>query len=84
MSDKLKRNRDVAKVSTASVHLTFNIVASRTLMALASASPSRPSDVALTYASQGYVLDTGRVVLSGSAAELLARGDLHDIYLGKR
>ncbi|AZF06077.1 ABC transporter ATP-binding protein [Pseudomonas sp. R5-89-07] len=41
-------------------------------------------NVALTYASQGYVLDTGRVVLSGSAAELLARGDLHDIYLGKR
>ena len=41
-------------------------------------------NVALTYASQGYVLDTGRVALSGSAAELLARGDLHDIYLGKQ
>lgn len=41
-------------------------------------------NVALSYASQGYVLDTGRVVLSGSAAELLARGDLHDIYLGKQ
>jgi branched-chain amino acid transport system ATP-binding protein len=41
-------------------------------------------NVALNYASQGYVLDTGRVVLSGSAAELLARGDLHDIYLGKQ
>ena len=40
--------------------------------------------VALNYASQGYVLDTGRVALSGSAAELLARGDLHDIYLGKQ
>ena len=41
-------------------------------------------NVALTYASQGYVLDTGRVVLGGSAAELRARGDLHDIYLGKQ
>lgn len=41
-------------------------------------------NVALNYASQGYVLDTGRVVLSGSAAELLARGDLHDIYLGRQ
>ncbi|RMP67331.1 hypothetical protein ALQ18_03384 [Pseudomonas marginalis pv. marginalis] len=41
-------------------------------------------NVALNYASQAYVLDTGRVVLSGGAAELLARGDLHDIYLGKQ
>ncbi len=41
-------------------------------------------NVALNYASQAYVLDTGRVVLSGSAADLLARGDLHDIYLGKQ
>ncbi|SDT03884.1 hypothetical protein [Pseudomonas trivialis] len=39
---------------------------------------------ALSYASHGYVLDTGRVALSGSAAELLARGDLHAIYLGKQ
>jgi len=42
------------------------------------------TNVALNYASHGYVLDTGRVALSGSAAELLARGDLHDIYLGKQ
>ena len=41
-------------------------------------------NVALNYASQGYVLDTVRVVLSGSVVELLARGDLHDIYLGKQ
>ena len=40
-------------------------------------------NVALKYASSAYVLDTGRVVLSGSAEELLARGDLHDFYLGK-
>src|SRR5476649_766764 len=40
-------------------------------------------NVALKYASHAYVLDTGRVVLSGSAEALLARGDLHDFYLGK-
>jgi len=40
-------------------------------------------NVALKYASQAYVLDTGRVVASGTAAQLLARGDLQDIYLGK-
>ena len=40
-------------------------------------------NVALKYATQAYVLDTGRVVLSGTADELLARGDLHDFYLGK-
>ncbi|WP_191487682.1 ABC transporter ATP-binding protein [Pseudomonas sp. FEN] len=40
-------------------------------------------NVALKYATQAHVLDTGRVVLSGTADELLARGDLHDFYLGK-
>jgi len=40
-------------------------------------------NLALKYASHAYVLDTGRVVLSGSAVELQARGDLHDFYLGK-
>jgi branched-chain amino acid transport system ATP-binding protein len=40
--------------------------------------------VALKYASHAYVLDTGRVVAGGPAGELLARGDLQDIYLGKR
>lgn len=40
-------------------------------------------NVALNYASTTYVLDTGRVVLSGSSESLLARGDLHDFYSGK-
>jgi branched-chain amino acid transport system ATP-binding protein len=40
-------------------------------------------NVALKYASHAYVLDTGRVALSGTAEALLARGDLHDFYLGK-
>jgi branched-chain amino acid transport system ATP-binding protein len=41
-------------------------------------------NIALKYASQAYVLDTGRVVAQGAAQELLGRGDLQDIYLGKR
>jgi branched-chain amino acid transport system ATP-binding protein len=38
--------------------------------------------VSLRHASRGYVIDSGRVALGGSAAELRARGDLHEIYLG--
>ncbi|GGE11272.1 ABC transporter ATP-binding protein [Aureimonas endophytica] len=38
--------------------------------------------LALRHASYGYVLDTGRVAAEGTAAELLARGDIHDLYFG--
>jgi branched-chain amino acid transport system ATP-binding protein len=38
--------------------------------------------VSLRHASRGYIRDSGRVALDGSAAELRARGDLHEIYLG--
>jgi branched-chain amino acid transport system ATP-binding protein len=38
--------------------------------------------VALRYADQAHVLDNGRVVASGPAADLIARGDIKDIYLG--
>lgn len=40
-------------------------------------------NLALKYASHAYLLDTGRVALSGSAEQLLGRGDLQDFYLGK-
>ena len=40
-------------------------------------------NLALEYASHACLLDTGRVALSGTAEQLLARGDLHDFYLGK-
>lgn len=40
-------------------------------------------NVALKYASRAYLLDTGRVAWSGTADELLARGDLQDFYLGR-
>ncbi len=39
---------------------------------------------ALRLADRGYVLENGRVVLTGTAAELAADGDLQRAYLGKR
>lgn len=38
--------------------------------------------LSLSNAHRAYVLDTGKVALSGTAAELAARDDLHRIYLG--
>lgn len=40
------------------------------------------ASLALQYAHHAYVLETGRVVASGPAAELAARDDIKDIYLG--
>lgn len=38
--------------------------------------------VALRYAHRGYVIETGSVVAEGSAAELRARDDVKEFYLG--
>ncbi len=38
---------------------------------------------ALTIAERAYVLETGRVILSGSAAELMEHDDVQRAYLGK-
>lgn len=40
--------------------------------------------LALRHAHHGYVLETGRVVLQGAAAELLRNTALQDAYLGKK
>ncbi|QRM57218.1 ABC transporter ATP-binding protein [Sinorhizobium sp. BG8] len=40
------------------------------------------ANLALKYADYGYILETGRVALSGTAEELRARDDVHDFYLG--
>jgi branched-chain amino acid transport system ATP-binding protein len=40
--------------------------------------------VSLGHAHRGYVIDNGRVALTGSASELLSRGNLHEIYLGSK
>ena len=40
--------------------------------------------IALRYARHGYVLDSGRVVAEGSAADLQGLEALHDAYLGRR
>jgi branched-chain amino acid transport system ATP-binding protein len=41
------------------------------------------ANVSLGIADRGYVLQTGRVVLSGKAKELLAHEDLRKAYLGR-
>jgi branched-chain amino acid transport system ATP-binding protein len=38
--------------------------------------------VALRHADHGYVLENGRVVEGGTAAELSARADIQEFYLG--
>lgn len=40
--------------------------------------------LALAHADCGYVLDTGKVVLSGSAKDLRSNDAVRDIYLGKK
>ena len=39
-------------------------------------------NLALRYADYGYILENGRVALSGTAEELQRREDVHDFYLG--
>ena len=41
------------------------------------------ANVSLSIADRGYVLSTGRIVLEGPAAELLANDDLRKAYLGR-
>jgi branched-chain amino acid transport system ATP-binding protein len=41
------------------------------------------ANMALSIADRGYVLSTGRCVLAGPAAELLAHEDLRKAYLGR-
>jgi len=38
--------------------------------------------LSLKHASRAYILESGRVVLSGTAADLVQRDDLHRLYLG--
>jgi branched-chain amino acid transport system ATP-binding protein len=38
--------------------------------------------MALRHADHGYVLENGRVVASGTAAELSGRADVQEFYLG--
>ena len=42
------------------------------------------ANMALSIADHGYVLETGRVVKEGTAAELLADTDIREFYLGDR
>ena len=38
--------------------------------------------VALQLADRGYLLDTGDIVVSGTAAELMETPEIHKAYLG--
>ena len=38
--------------------------------------------MALSIADQGYVMENGKIVLSGPAAELAANADIREFYLG--
>ena len=38
--------------------------------------------LALDFAHRGYLLETGEIILSGNAAELLENPDIHKAYLG--
>jgi len=40
------------------------------------------TNVALRYAGYGYILETGRVMMDGTAAELAANEDVKEFYLG--
>ena len=40
------------------------------------------TNVALRYADYGYILENGRVVMDGAAAELVANEDVKEFYLG--
>jgi branched-chain amino acid transport system ATP-binding protein len=40
------------------------------------------TNVALRFADHGYILETGRVVMDGSAAELASNEDVKEFYLG--
>lgn len=40
------------------------------------------ANLALRYADDAYILENGRVAISGTAAELSLREDVHDFYLG--
>ena len=42
------------------------------------------ANMALHVADWGYVLETGRITMEGSGAELLANEDVKEAYLGKK
>jgi branched-chain amino acid transport system ATP-binding protein len=65
------------------VERSFGIIQEVNAAGVAMLVVEQNANQALSIASRGYVLQTGRVVLSGSAAELSADEELRRAYLGR-
>jgi len=66
------------------VRVTFAILDELRSQGLAILLAEQSVDQPLRIADRAYVLDLGRLALSGPAAELRESGALHDAYLGRR
>jgi branched-chain amino acid transport system ATP-binding protein len=65
------------------VERTFEIIQQVHEAGVAMLVVEQNANMALSIADRGYVLSTGRLVLSGSAKELLQHQDLRKAYLGR-
>jgi branched-chain amino acid transport system ATP-binding protein len=65
------------------VERTFQIIQQVNEAGVAMLVVEQNANMALSIADRGYVLSTGRLVLEGSAKELLAHEDLRKAYLGR-
>jgi branched-chain amino acid transport system ATP-binding protein len=65
------------------VERTFEIIQQVHQSGVAMLIVEQNANMALSIADRGYVLSTGRLVLEGSAKELLAHEDLRKAYLGR-
>ena len=65
------------------VERSFNIIQQVNAAGVAMLVVEQNANQALSIASRGYVLQTGRIVLSGSAGDLAADEELRRAYLGR-
>jgi branched-chain amino acid transport system ATP-binding protein len=70
-------------LSPALVEQSFDMIASLHEQGVAMLVVEQNANMALSVADRGYVLQTGRVVLSGPAAELAQDDELRRAYLGR-
>jgi branched-chain amino acid transport system ATP-binding protein len=70
-------------LSPALVEQNFEIIQEVNATGVAVLVVEQNANMALSIADRGYVLQTGVIVLSGGAADLLASDDLKRAYLGR-